>query len=287
MNWSDYESKIFEYFRSAYHDAEIRKNVKVMGNYSKIQRQIDVLIEGYVAGKIFRTIVDGKFFSEKIDVKEVDSFIGMMNDVDAHAGILITQKGYSQAAIKRAYYDPLDIDVDILNFEDLKHLQGEIAIPYAGSNAILLHAPIGWIIDAERREGIIATLYQRGMTLEEAGKQRELMYINFWEKNSQAKSARELAMHQDEEIIREFPDAKITYPTTIKRDDAKTIIRRTEIQSYPALEYTGFVEFNDFIFFAVLLTPLELTKRNIRKLEYIMAKVLPMKIKITRKNNER
>lgn len=142
MNWSDYKNEIFEFFRSAFPDVEIRRNVTVEGRYSKVSRQIDILVEDYVAGNRFRTIVDGKFFSSKVDVKEVECFIGMLNDAEAHKGILITQKGYSQAAINRAHYDQLDLDLDILNFNDLKQFQGVAAIPYAGINAVLIPAPL-------------------------------------------------------------------------------------------------------------------------------------------------
>ncbi len=59
MNWSDYEIEIFGFFRSAFPDANIRRNVSIDVHYSKIPRQIDILIEDYVAGNRFRTVVDG------------------------------------------------------------------------------------------------------------------------------------------------------------------------------------------------------------------------------------
>jgi hypothetical protein len=279
MNWLDYEDEIFKFFRATFPEAEIRRNVSVEGRYSKVLRQIDILIEDYVAGVRFRTAVDGKFFSSNVDVKEVECFIGMLDDIEAHKGILITQVGYSQAAIKRAHYDQHDIDLDILNYEDLKDLQGEGAIPYSGNNGVLMPAPLGWVIDGKRRQGCVATLYQRGLTLEEAGKHKEWMYINFSQKTSETKTAEEVAELQDKGIREDFPDAKITYLPTIKRKDARTLLRRIDISTYPTPEYTGFVEFDDFVFFAVLFTPVELAKRNIRKLEYIMAKVLPLGVR--------
>ena len=75
-----------------------------MGRYSHTNRQIDVLIESYIAGKKIRLIVDGKYFNKNIDVKAVEAFISMVEDVDAKQGILITSKGFSAAAINRAYY---------------------------------------------------------------------------------------------------------------------------------------------------------------------------------------
>src|SRR4051812_28960690 len=98
MNWKDYEKEIHTYFKTAYPNADILHNTTVVGRYSKVARQIDVLIEDYVAGNRLRIVVDGKFFSEKIDVKNVEMFIGMLNDCEVNKGLLITHEGYSQAA---------------------------------------------------------------------------------------------------------------------------------------------------------------------------------------------
>jgi len=57
------------------------------------------------------------------------------------------------------------------------------------------------------------------------------------------------------------------------------MVRRAAVPSYPSLEITGFVQFTNFIFFAVLFTPPEIERRNTRKLEYVLAKVLPMHIR--------
>jgi len=105
------------------------------------------------------------------------------------------------------------------------------------------------------------------------------MYINFWAKDEKARTLDELLALQEKEIVLRFPSAKFSYQSTIKREDARTAIRKIDIPSYPTPEYTGFVEFKDFIFFCVLFTPEELAKKNLRKLEYIIAKALPIKVK--------
>ena len=66
MNWKDYEKEIHEYFVKQFPNAEITHNVKVEGRYSRTERQVDILIEDYVAGNRMRIMVDGKYFSEMI-----------------------------------------------------------------------------------------------------------------------------------------------------------------------------------------------------------------------------
>ena len=178
MNWKEYEEEIFENFNSAYPNTKISYNQKIVGRYSKTERQIDVLIEGRIAGKKIRLVIDGKYYSKNVDVKAVDSFISMVEDIDAAQGILITSKGYSEAAINRAYYGPTDIELDILNFDELKQFQGFGGITYSGWHGAIIPAPFGWIVDGTKREGSIANIYQRGKSYEQAAKDGEFIYVN-------------------------------------------------------------------------------------------------------------
>jgi len=278
MTWKGYEKEIHDYFKEMYPKADISHNVKVSGRYSKVERQIDILIEDYVAGNRMRIVVDGKFFQENIDVKDVEMFIGMLNDCGANKGLLITQEGFSTAAINRAHFDPIDIELDILNFKDLYKFQAFLGIPYSGKHGVILSPPFGWIIDGTRRPNMLATLYQRGLTLEEAAQNKEWMYINLSVKDEKIKSLDEFLKYQESYTIQKYPKAKIEYLPTIKRDDATIKLRVIDIETYPTKEYTGFVDFNEFVFFCILFTPEELKKKNIRKLENILQRVLPLYI---------
>lgn len=278
MNWKDYEKEIYSYFREQFPNAEISHNVKVKGRYSKVDRQIDILIEDYIAGNRIRIVIDGKYFSEKIDVKDVEMFIGMLNDCEANKGLLITQKGYSEAAIYRAYHDPIDIELDIYNFKDLFEFQGFTAIPFSDGHGVIMNAPFGWIVDKTSRQNTLATLYQRGLTLELAQKSNEWMYINIKSKSKEIQNLKHLIDFQNLDVIKHFPNAKIKSLPTIKRDDAYIELRSIEIDSYPTIEYTGFVEFEDFIFFCTMFTPEVVKRRNIRKLESVMQQILNVQV---------
>jgi hypothetical protein len=278
MNWKDYEKEIHNYFKGMFPNADISHNVTVIGRFSKTERQIDILIEDYVAGSRMRIVVDGKFFSERIDVKDVEMFIGMLNDCEANKGLLITQEGFSKAAINRAHFDPIDIELDILNFKDLYQFQGFGGIPYSGKHGVLLPAPFGWIIDATRYPNMLASLYQRGLTLEQAAKSKEWMYINIRSKDDEIKTLDDFLKYQKDYTLKDFPNAKIDFLPTVKREGVTIKLRSIDIDTYPTTEYTGFVEFGDFIFFCVLFSPDELKKKNIRKLESILLRVLPINV---------
>jgi hypothetical protein len=278
MDWKEYEKEISDYFRSQYPDAKLTPNAKVLGRFSKAERQIDLLIEGEIADFKFRVIVDGKYRNKKIDVNDVEAFIGFVRDVDADRGVMISVEGYSPAAVNRAHYEDSDIELDILNFKELDRLHAFGALAFAGESGVVLPAPFGWIIDGTRREGMVATLYQRGLTLGSAGKAMEWMYINFWSKDETASDIESLCKLQ-ETYLKTTQGAEIEYQDGPIRKDAKTKLRLLKVPTYPVPEYTGFVEFEKFIFFCVLFTPKELEKKNLRKLRYLMRCVLPFGVR--------
>lgn len=279
MDWKKYENEIYETFKEAYPNAKISYNQKIIGRYSKVERQIDVLIEGRIAGKKLRLVIDGKYYSKNIDVKEVDSFISMVEDIDAAQGILITSKGYSEAAINRAYYGPTDIELDILNFEDLKQFQGFGGITYSGWHGAIIPAPFGWIVDGTKREGSIANLYQRGKTYEEAAKNGEFIYVNILSFDEKIKNLDDVLEFHEEATRYAHPKATFEYTDSIEREDKnKTLLRKILREETHLEEYTGFVEFDDFCVFCVLFTTEQLKTKNIRKLEYVIERLLPMNV---------
>lgn len=277
MDWKKYEEVIHQYFVNEFPTSIITKNAHIVGRFSKVERQIDVLIEEVTSiGFRFQIIIDAKHRTRPIDVTDVESFIGFCADIGAHKGILISLNGYTVAAINRVHNDESDIELDVLNFKDLEEFQGHFAFPYSGKNGVLLSAPFGWVIDATQREGAVAALYQRGYDLKLAGKAKEWMYINFWSKNTSVASIDELIQLQNSLLLKDFPTAKITYIDSLSNASGSTKIRCFVESSYPSIEYTGFVEFDDFIFFCVLFSSPELAKRNLRKLDYILRTVKPI-----------
>jgi len=275
MNWREYEEQVFLELERCYPGAPITRNAKVTGRFSKSARQIDILIEPQVLDTPIRVVVDAKNHAAPIDVNDVESFISMMADVGAHRGILVSRAGYTKAALERAHGEAnQDIELDVFTLAELRELQDTTAIPFSGSRGVELKAPFGWVIDATRRQGCVACLYQRGYDLNEAGRAKEWMYLNFWHKDATSSNLDALLALQAGNLR----DARIEYISGVARSDARTVIRLAEVLSYPTPEYTGFVEFDDFIFFAVLFTTPELSKRNVRKLREILRTVTPVRI---------
>ncbi len=280
MNWKEYEQEIEAHFRSEYPSVRITANATLPGRFSKTERQIDLLIEEQACDLSFKVVIDAKHRNRKLDVKDVEDFLGLVRDVGAHKGMMISTEGHTEAAIQRAHSDDADVILDVLNFKELKDFHGLTGIPYSGPHGAVVQPPLGWIVDGTQGRGALAWLYQRGLPFEEATKAREFMYVNFWSKKEPARDLESLFKHQ-EGYMRggTNPVTQIDFIGGVKRTDAPTAIRVAKFHCHPGMaEHTGFVEFDDFIFLCVLFTPDELAEKNLGKLRFVMRKVFPLRV---------
>jgi tetratricopeptide (TPR) repeat protein len=281
VDWQGYEREIAEQFRTNYPSADITPNAKLVGKFSKVERQIDLLVEGRASDFAFRIVIDAKYRGRRIDVGDVEAFIGLTRDVEAHTGMMVALEGYTPAAVNRAHNDDLDIILDVLNLDELKAFQGPTAIPYSGEYGVSIAAPFGWVMDATKRPHMLASIYERGKTFEEAVRSDEWMYVNFWKKKGDPiNSIENLLTYQSAYMLSEpsGSEIQITEEGKNQRTGARTIIRCFRKKAYPAPEYTGFVDFDDFVFMCVLFTPEPLERKNLRKLRFILRDAAPMSV---------
>lgn len=282
ISWKDYEYAVYEECKRVYHsyNAEIIKNTHIVGKYSEVKRQIDILIKLLEDDKATSTIiVECKHYGKKINVKIVDSFIGCLEDVDADKGIIVSEKGFTKAAISRAHKGKDDIEVDILNLGELQQFQSQFAIPYVGDSALLLSAPFGWIIDGTTRKFAPAILYKRGMPFDEVTrKEKEWMYIQFWNKKSDSDTLENLIKAQNESLRDQDNMADIN---VFEMDGLK--IRKAFLPSYPAPETTVFMEYDRFIVFVVLFCPECYIERDTKKAVVMLKDALPIHMRQKRR----
>ena len=271
MDWQTYEKEIYEHLSFLYPGASIRRDVHLRGQYSQQSRQIDVLIEDDIAGFKTRVVVDGKHFRRRLDVTHVECFIGLLEDVGATHGMLVTPHGYTPAAMQRAHNHSKDVLLDVLNLSELREYQNLAGIPYAGKKAMWINAPFGWVVDASKRDGCLATLYQRGRTLEEARRAHEWMYVNYWRKDEHASTVAEVMDMQTREMGIEYDQLETSDHSGPARDDGRaTRVRIARYANMPFKEVTGYIDGDGFVAFFVLFTVPELEATNTRKLMHVL-----------------
>lgn len=97
-------------------DAKVTHNAKIKGRHSKRSRQIDVLVEQKLGQYDIRIVLECKDYKRPVDVKGIEEFDGLLKDVEAHRGALVSPSGFSTAAKERAkglnidLYSPIDSD---------------------------------------------------------------------------------------------------------------------------------------------------------------------------------
>lgn len=97
-------------------DAIVEHDVALPGRLSGRGRQIDILVRQRIGQYEIRIVLDCKDYSRPVDVKGVEEFHGLLQDVGAHKGALVCPRGFTGAAKVRAeglqisLYSPVDTD---------------------------------------------------------------------------------------------------------------------------------------------------------------------------------
>jgi hypothetical protein len=124
-DWKQYEQQIYERLKAGVAaDAAVTFDQdgtqRLPGRFSGIDRQIDVLVRGKFAGLEgeLLMIVDCKSISRRLDVIAVETFAGLLDDVGTPLGLLVTTKGYSDAA-ERQTVGVRGCLLDVVPFDEL------------------------------------------------------------------------------------------------------------------------------------------------------------------------
>jgi len=103
-------------------------DIKIPGKISGENRQIDILIEEIIDGKPILTIIDCKDKSRACDIKAIEEFIGMVDDVQADRGMIYSANGFTSGACNRVSRRT-DITLKQFDWESANDIQEEALIP--------------------------------------------------------------------------------------------------------------------------------------------------------------
>lgn len=114
--WKQFEVLVANIQKELSGDSVVTHNDKILGRKSGVIRQIDVSIRGKVGQFDFLVIIDCKDYAQPVDVKDIEDFLGLIDDVGAQQGAMVSAKGYTEAARNRgvnagvALYRVVDTD---------------------------------------------------------------------------------------------------------------------------------------------------------------------------------
>jgi hypothetical protein len=117
---SDYEDGVAALLAAKFEGhGTIERNASLPGRSGGRARQIDVLIRLALPDMDEELmVVDCKRYGSKVDIKDVEAFIGLVEDVGAAMGLLVTTEGYTAGAVARAAFTR-GIRVQVIRVEDL------------------------------------------------------------------------------------------------------------------------------------------------------------------------
>ena len=101
-NWQLFEKIVTQIHKTLSPKATVTHNDKILGQDSQQQRQIDVSIRQHTGPYPILIIIQCRYYRNKIDLNDVEQFLGVVNDVRANAGVIVSNAGFTDGAIALA-----------------------------------------------------------------------------------------------------------------------------------------------------------------------------------------
>jgi hypothetical protein len=258
-DWRSYEAYVAGWLAAAYPGVAFERDVKLRGRKSGTGRQIDIL-----ARSKSPVAIECKFYSRKVDVKCVESFLGMLEDVGIGRGIIITAKGHTAAAQSRADNDPRGIDLAIIPPERLSQYQFLGApLIWRGTLGVCFDTISGWVTDTEltgKLGGALMVMYPLGHSLASAKKYAALIYANILSKPTAGTSLDAIAAPHQEVMTNDNPNYcfafESLYLADSKRKTRQALLRRAS--GPPPIfgeEHALYIDYDEAVLLLVLNSP--------------------------------
>jgi hypothetical protein len=200
-----------------------------------------------------------------VDVKHIEAFLGMLEDLGMTKGVMITTKGYSKSALMRAKLGSRKAELHILSPDRLSEFQhiGD-AFLWVEPLAAVLDTPEGWVADNEdsRPERSQFAMYSLGHTRMSAQRLGAYLYGNIILKTEFQPNMESIATGHERATAEKFPAARFRrLPSTQRRygstnETKGDIFRVGNIDaSYNGPEYSIYIDHPKGVLVLVLLCP--------------------------------
>ena len=264
--WEEYEAYVCGALQRLLPGATVRRHVFLPGTKTGRQRQTDVLVERKVGVFELKIAVDCKCYHRKVNVNDVERFLGMLDDVRVSKGVLMTTKGYTKTALQRIQNESRDIELRILTAERLSEFQSiGCAILWKGDVGAIASPPDTWVVDNERTPGSPPcqfSMYPLGHTRESAMRLGGFLYGNIVLKSEHEPTMEAIAQRHEVEVIHTWPMAKFERLPPVQRSNwgdrpaEQTLFRVGYIdKGYRGPEYSLYIDHPKGVLVLVLLCP--------------------------------
>jgi hypothetical protein len=126
--WKKFERLAAAVQKALAPSATVIHDDKIYGYISKSIRQIDISIRQKIGNYDILIVVDCKDYNKPVDVNDVEDFCGLVEDVKAQKGAMISSRGFTQAAKNVATNKAIDL-YKLIDAEQSDWL-GYVSIPF-------------------------------------------------------------------------------------------------------------------------------------------------------------
>ncbi len=99
----DLLENVVEQLCSGIKGIKVTRNAKVLGEQSKVNRDVDVLIEGQVGAFEVKIAIEAKNYSSPVGVEKVESLITKLKDIGSNLGVMVCPLGFYESAKNLAF----------------------------------------------------------------------------------------------------------------------------------------------------------------------------------------
>lgn len=139
MTWQEYQKAVADFYEQLEGFGAVKRNVFMPDVVTGQRRQIDVLIELQERGHSLRMLIDAKFHSSPLDVKDVEGVAALAKAVGASKAIIVAANGFTAPAKVKA--DFIQCDLMTLSLEEALDLlvpEKWKMCPFCNSDCIVL-----------------------------------------------------------------------------------------------------------------------------------------------------
>ncbi|MFC8797075.1 restriction endonuclease [Promicromonospora sp. NPDC057138] len=100
--WRLFEQGVAELIQDLGSGARVEHDARLLGDLSRTQRQIDVLVTGTLAEYPVAIAIECKHLKESVMIDVVEAFIGKLQDINVGTGVIFSTSGFTRPAAQRA-----------------------------------------------------------------------------------------------------------------------------------------------------------------------------------------
>jgi len=96
--WKRFEELVKKVQEELATSAVVKLDARIIGKDTGISRQIDISVRQSIGNYDILVVIDCKDYSNPVDIKAVESFMGLAKDVQANKGVMVSSNGFTKTA---------------------------------------------------------------------------------------------------------------------------------------------------------------------------------------------